>query len=392
VNLHYTPAEEAFRAEVRDFLESSLARPEFSPLRGRGGPGDEHTCFEPRQAWERFLGAAGYIGLGWPTAYGGRDATLVEQVIFHEEYARAKAPGRLGHIGEMLLGPTLLAFGTEAQKQQFLPPIKRGEALWCQGYSEPEAGSDLANVRTVAVRDGDAWVITGQKTWTSHGQWADACFVLCRTRTDGPKHAGLSYVLVPMRQPGIEVRPIKQMTGTSEFNEVFFDGARAPLENVVGEVDGGWKVAMGTLAFERGASTLGQQLSFENELKRLIEVARARGLHHDPVLRDRLTQAWMGLEVMRLNTLRMLTALNRGVLVKEALISKLYWSNWHRDLGKLAMDLGGLGGEILAGAPYELDEFQRLFLFARADTIYAGTNEIQRNLIAQRALELPKGP
>jgi hypothetical protein len=197
--------------------------------------------------------------------------------------------------------------------------------------------------------------------------------------------------VVPMDTPGISFTPVHTMGG-ERTNITYYDDVKVDDKYRVGEVDGGWKVAMGTLAFERGASTLGQQLSFENELKRLIEVARARGLHHDPVLRDRLTQAWMGLEVMRLNTLRMLTALNRGVLVKEALISKLYWSNWHRDLGKLAMDLGGLGGEILAGAPYELDEFQRLFLFARADTIYAGTNEIQRNLIAQRALELPKGP
>ena len=291
----------------------------------------------------------------------------------------------------MLLAPTLLHFGTEAQKRRFLPGIRSGDALWCQGYSEPDAGSDLANVHTRAVREGDEWVVTGQKTWTSHGQWSDFAFVLCRTNVEAPRHAALTYLLVPMRQPGIDIRPIRQLTGTSEFNEVFFDGARTAADNVVGEVDGGWKVAMGTLAFERGASTLGQQLSFENELGRMIEAAKTRGLDRDPIWRDRLTQAWMGLRVMRLNALRMLTALNRGELAREALISKLYWSNWHRDLGKLAMDLLGLAGEILPGGPYELDEFQRLFLFTRADTIYAGTNEIQRNLIAQRALGLPRG-
>lgn len=196
MDLRFSTAEEAFRREVRDFLETSLARPEFEALRGRGGPGDEHACFEPRQAWERHLGAAGYIGLGWPRAYGGRDATLVEQVIFHEEYARARAPGRIGHIGEMLLAPTLLHFGSEAQKQRFLPGIRTGDALWCQGYSEPDAGSDLANVHTRAVREGDEWVVTGQKTWTSHGQWADYAFVLCRTNVEAPRHAALSYLLV----------------------------------------------------------------------------------------------------------------------------------------------------------------------------------------------------
>jgi alkylation response protein AidB-like acyl-CoA dehydrogenase len=208
--------------------------------------------FEERLAWERALGAARWTCLSFPEEYGGRDATLLQQVIFYEEYARAGGPGRVGIVGEGLIGPTILHFGTEEQKRRFLPRIASGEEIWCQGYSEPNAGSDLANVQTRAERDGDEWVITGQKIWTSLAHWADWCFVLCRSDRDAPRHRGISYVLVPMHQPGIEIRPIVQITGTSEFNEVFFDGARTAIDNVVGDVNAGWKVAMGTLAFERG--------------------------------------------------------------------------------------------------------------------------------------------
>jgi alkylation response protein AidB-like acyl-CoA dehydrogenase len=252
-----TPSDDQFRRDARGWLERHLVG-DFASLRGRGGPGDEHFATELRRGWERNLAEAGWTCLGWPKEHGGRDATLAEQVVFHEEYARARAPGRLGHIGEELLGPTLIAFGTDAQKKRFLPAIRRGAELWCQGYSEPNAGSDLANVQTRAEQVNGSWVIHGQKIWTSAAHLADWCFVLCRTDASAPKHRGISYLLVPMRQPEIEVRPIVQMTATSEFNEVFFDGARTDLDLVVGEVNGGWRVAMGTLAFERGVSTLGQ--------------------------------------------------------------------------------------------------------------------------------------
>ncbi|HEY6463434.1 MAG TPA: acyl-CoA dehydrogenase family protein, partial [Polyangiaceae bacterium] len=255
MDLTFTPREQAFRAEARQWLAESLTG-RFASLVGRGGPGDEHALLEGRLAWERAMGEDGWTCLAWPREHGGRGATLIEQVVFLEEYARARAPGRVGHIGEGLIGPTLLLFGTDAQKRRFLPPIARGTEMWCQGYSEPNAGSDLANVQTRAELVDDEWVVTGQKIWTSHAQWADWCFVLCRTDASEPRHRGLSYLLVPMHQPGIEVRPIRQMTGTSEFNEVFFDGARTAADNVVGDVNDGWKVAMGTLAFERGASTL----------------------------------------------------------------------------------------------------------------------------------------
>lgn len=391
MDLRFSPEDEQFRLEVRAFIADNLAG-EFAPLRGRGGPGDEGELFELRQAWERLLAAAGYTCLGWPVSFGGRGASLARQVIFNEEYAVARAPGRLGHIGEELLGPTLIRFGTAAQQTRFLPPIVRAEVLWCQGYSEPNAGSDLASLRTRATLEEGEWVITGQKTWTSGSARADWCFVLCRTNTVAPRHKGISCLLVPMRQPGIEVRPIRQMTGTSEFAEVFFDGARTAADNIVGEVDDGWRVAMGTLAFERGASTLGQQIHFRIELEQVIEAARASGAARDPVMRQRIAQAWLELEIMRLNALRTLSHDGDGGLSREGMINKLYWASWHQRLGELAMDVLGPEAEVAAGAPYALTALQRLFLFSRADTIYAGSNEIQRNIIGERALGLPPEP
>jgi alkylation response protein AidB-like acyl-CoA dehydrogenase len=390
MDLRFSAEEEQFRIEVRRFLDEALSG-DLAFLRGRGGPGDEHMLFDERHAWEKKLGAAGWTCLGWPKEYGGRAVSFMSEVIWHEEYARARAPGRVGHIGEQLLGPTLLAMGTEAQKKRYLPAIMRGEELWCQGYSEPNAGSDLAAVQTRAELHGDEWILHGQKVWTSLAQWADFCFVVCRTDPAAPKHEGISYLLVPMRQPGVEVRPIAQMTGSSEFNEVFFDGARTAKDNLVGRVNGGWKVAMATLGFERGVSTLGQQANFENELSHLTQLAKENGKAKDPLIRQRLSAAWMGLRTMRLHALRTFSA-SQAELSRAASVSKLFWATWHRDLGKLAMDVVGQEGEVLAGAPYELTAMQRLFLFSRSDTIYAGSNEIQRNIISERALGLPREP
>ena len=398
MDLRDSAEDRSFRDEVRSFLEDGL-RDDFAVVRGRGGPGDEHALFDERLAWERHLGAHGWTCVGWPEEHGGRGLSLRRHVIYYEEYARARAPGRLGHIGEGLLGPTIIAFGTAAQQQRFLPRIVAGDELWCQGYSEPNAGSDLANVATRAERDGDDWVIHGQKVWTSLAHWADWCFVLARTAPPADparKHTGLSYLLVPMRQDGIEIRPIVQLTGDSEFNEVFFDGARTAADHVVGEAGDGWKVAMGTLAFERGASTLGQQLNFRNELDAVTAVARRTGRTDDPVIRQRLADAHIGLEIMRLNALRALSGTGSGTLGREALIGKLYWATFHRGLGELAMDVLGAdataGGELPAGGGYDPDALQRLFLFSRSDTIYGGSNEIQRNIIGERALGLPREP
>jgi alkylation response protein AidB-like acyl-CoA dehydrogenase len=387
MDLRFTPEQERFRADARAWLTDRLDGT-FATVRGRGGPGDEHELFEERWKWEQELGRHNWIGLGWPAEYGGRGATLVEQVIFYEEYARAGGPGRVGIIGEGLLGPTIVHFGNDDQKRRFLPGILQGTEIWCQGYSEPNAGSDLANVQTRAERDGDEWVVTGQKVWTSLAHWAQWIFVLARTDRDAPKHKGLSYLLMPMDQPDrIEIRPIVQITGHSEFNETFFDGARTSVENVVGEVNGGWRVAMGTLAFERGASTLGQQLSFENELRAITEHARTCGVASDPVVRQRIADAWITLRVMRFHALRTLPMLEHGVVGPATSIHKLFWANFHRALGELAVDTQGV-----AALATDDDRLARLFLYTRADTIYGGSNEIQKNVIGEQALGLPKEP
>jgi len=381
--VRFTPQDEEFRQRVRDWLDASLTG-EFAGLLGAGGPGREHERPAGRLAWHRHLAAAGWTCLGWPAEHGGRDATLAQQVIFHEEYARAGAPARVSIVGEELLGPTLIAFGTPGQKARFLPPIRNVTELWCQGYSEPGAGSDLASVSTRAARDGAEWVITGQKTWTSGAREADWCFVLARTEPGSRRGQGLSYLLVPMRQPGITVRPIRQLTGTSEFNEVFFDGARTDAENVVGEPGDGWRIAKATLAIERGAAMLGQQVGFRRELGNLLALARHTEAGQDPLIRDKLARAWIGLEVIREYALDTLG----GDDDTEASVLKILWSRWHRELGELAMDVLGAPSAIAGGDPY--DEWQRLFLFSRADTIYGGSDEIQRNIIASRALGLPR--
>jgi len=389
-----TPAEAEFRDEVRTWLHEHLVG-EFAELGGTGGPADE-TAWDLRVEWERQLGAAKWIGLGWPVEYGGRGAGFVEQVIFNEEYAKANAPSRVSFFGEGLFAPTLIAYGTEEQKQRFLPKIQQAEEMWCQGYSEPNAGSDLANVATTAVLDGEEWVINGQKTWTTLAHRADWCFVITRTDRDLPAHKGISYHLVPMRQEGVEVRPLKQMTGTAEFNEVFFTDARTEKGNVVGAVNDGWKVAMATLGFERGTAFLGQQLAFTRELETIVERARENGKLDDPIVRDQLANAWVGLQIMKYNGLRMLTDLvKRGVIGPASSIGKLYWSTWHRNLGELAMKVLGPDSQIIRsqpGAGYDLFELQRIFMFSRSETIYAGASEIQRNILGERVLGLPREP
>ncbi|MFH8403393.1 acyl-CoA dehydrogenase family protein [Streptomyces sp. NPDC018019] len=378
----------AFREEARCWLAEHL---------GEGlaaGSGD----WSVRRAWERELGRAGWIGIGWDRAhgsYGNRGATLTQQVVWAEEYAAARAPGRVGHIGENLLAPTVIAYGDAAQRDRFLAPVARGEELWCQGYSEPGAGSDLAAVRTAAVRDGATYRISGQKIWTSLAREADWIFVLARTDPAERGHRGLSFLLVPMDQPGrIEVRPIRQMTGTAEFNEVFFDGAVARAEHVVGGPGAGWRVATGLLALERGVSTLAQQVAFGRELSDVVAEAVRTGAADDPVLRDRLVRQWAELRVMRWNALRTL-----GPAAGDAgapSVAKLLWAGWHQRMGELAMHVRGAGaaagpGAWSADAPYELDAAQRRFLFSRADTVYGGSDEIQRSIIAGRVLGLDGG-
>ncbi|MFL6107138.1 MAG: acyl-CoA dehydrogenase family protein [Marmoricola sp.] len=385
MDLSDSSEDKAFRAEVRAWLEDNLVG-EFAALKGLGGPGKDLEAHDERLAWDRHLAEHGWTCIGWPTEHGGRGLSLMQQVIFHEEYARSNAPARVNHLGEELLGPTLIHFGTEAQKERFLPGIRSVTELWCQGYSEPNAGSDLANVATKARLEGDTWVIDGQKVWTSLAQFADWIFVIARTEPGSQRHHGLSFLLVPLEQDGVEIRGIEQLTTGAEFNEVFFTGARTAADLVIGEPGNGWGVAMGLLGFERGVSTLGQQVGFQRELAALITLARKNGSIDDPVIADRLAKADAELEVIRLNALR---TLSEEQAPQQASIAKLLWATWHRKLGELAMDVLGPGG-LTAGPGYDLDEWQRLFLFTRADTIYGGSDEVQRNILAERVLGLPR--
>ena len=391
MNIGFSAADEQFRQQVAQWMQQHLSG-DFAALRFRGGPRDEDFAPGLRKRWEQVLAQGHWVGAGWATEHGGRGLSISQQVIFFEEYARAGGPGRMGHIGEGLVGPTIAAFGSQEQQQRFLPPILAGQHFWCQGYSEPGAGSDLANIKTRASFDEDRgqWLISGQKVWTSLAHESDWCFVLARTEPGSVGHRGLSFLLVEMDQPGIRVQPIRQLTGTSEFNEVFFDQARASADNLIGQPGDGWKIAMALLGFERGVSTLGQQMQFQNELDEVVRIAKANGAAQDPVLRQRIAQAWSGLRVLRYNSLRMLSGVQDGSLRPEATIYKLAWSTWHVALGKLAMDVLGPEAELLAGAPYELTRLQALFLFTRADTLYGGSNEIQRNIIAERALGMPR--
>ena len=372
-----------FRAEVRDWLADNLVG-EYAALKGLGGPGREHEAFEERLAWNQHLAAAGLTCLGWPEEHGGRGLSVAHRVAFYEEYAKANAPDKVNHLGEELVGPTLIAYGTPEHQKRFLPKILDVTELWSQGYSEPGAGSDLANVSTSATLDGDQWVINGQKVWTSLAHWAQWCFVIARSEKGSKRHAGLSYLLVPLDQPGVVIRPIIQLTGDSEFNEVFFDNARTDADLVVGEPGDGWRVAMGTLTFERGVSTLGQQIRYAREHSNLVELAKKTGAADDPLIRERLTRSWAGLTTMRSYALATMDVEQPG----QDNVSKLLWANWHRDLGEIAMDVQGMAGLTLDDG--EFDEWQRLYLFSRSDTIYGGSNEIQRNIIAERVLGLPR--
>jgi alkylation response protein AidB-like acyl-CoA dehydrogenase len=308
MKLTFTAADEQFREEVADWLNDNL-RDEFADIRYRGGPGDEHHFVDERKAWERRLAAGRWTCIGWPDTWGGRAASIEQQVIFHEEYARAGGPGRMGHIGDTLTGPTLLAFGSEEQKAKYLPPIRDGVAFWSQGYSEPGAGSDLAAIRTKAVQDETSgqWKITGQKVWTSLAHESDFVFVLARVDRESSRHHGLGFFLVALDQPGVTIRPITQLTGTAEFNEVYFDDAVCDADDIVGAPGDGWKVAMGLLGFERGVSTLGQQMLFQTELDEIIRIAKTNGASRDPDIRQRIAEAHIGLKTMRYNSMRMLS-------------------------------------------------------------------------------------
>ena len=379
----------ALREEFSQWMTDNFCG-EYECLRGRATPGDEDAFPGMRLKWESEMGEAGWIGVGWPKEYGGRGAKLDELVGFNEEYAAHGGPGRAGHIGETLLAPTIIAFGTEEQKAKYLPGIKAGTEFWCQGYSEPNAGSDLSNIKTKARLVDGQWIIDGQKVWTSLAMDSDYIFVLARAEEGSVGRHGLVFLLAKLDQVGIDIRPIKQMSGTAEFNEVFFDGAVCAVDDIIGGVGDGWKIAMALLGFERGASTLGQQMTFADEFRQIVELAKKNGASNDPLIRQRIAKAFAGLKIMRFTALRTLEAAETGDLTKEGYMSKIYWASWHRDLGELAMDVMGASAEILEEGEY--NKMQKLFLFSRSDTIYGGTNQIQRNIIAERALGMPNEP
>ena len=397
MDFNYSPEEERFRLEARSWIRANLP-----PGWGRTvhESNDEHERYMFRLAWEKKIYAGGWAGLAWPREYGGRGATLVEQAIFAEELASAGAPEGLNIIGRNLTAPTLIHHGTEAQRQRFLPKILSCEEVWCQGFSEPNAGSDLASVRTAAVREGDFFVVNGQKTWTSFAQYSQWCFMLVRTDPAAPKHKGISFLLADMRMPGITVRPLRQISGESEFNETFFDNVRVPVENLVGGLNEGWKIAMTTLAHERGPEdALARQIRFKRELGVLLDVASARGRGNraaadDSALRQKLATSVIEIELMRLNCLRSFSKMIQGKqLGPESSFQKLYWSHAAQRMYETALETVGPAAPLGAGDPAAPAGglFQTSFLQSRAFTIYSGTSEIQRNIIAERVLGLPKG-
>ncbi|MGD9795314.1 MAG: acyl-CoA dehydrogenase family protein [Acidimicrobiia bacterium] len=379
-------SDEAFRVVVREWLREHYSG-DFLQLSRHGL--DDADSWALRVRWEQELASGGWVGLNWPEEVGGRGVSLTEQLVFDEEYARSGAPSRAGFFGEQLLGPTMIVHGTDAQKKRFLPAILAGTQYWCQGYSEPNAGSDLASVVTRARLDGDRWIIDGQKVWTSLGHFADWIFVLCRTDPDAPGHRGLSLLLCPLDQPGVEVRPIRQLTGGAEFNEVFFTGAETTDDLVLGAPGAGWNVAMSVLGFERGTAFLALQKMFTTELSMVIDTARRRDLLGDRLVRAKLARMWERLQIMRYMGLRTVSAVGAGKAPgPEASVGKLFWSHWHQELGALAMDLGGMDSMVLADG--HLDHMQHVFLFSKQDAIAAGSSEIQHNILGERVLGLPR--
>jgi alkylation response protein AidB-like acyl-CoA dehydrogenase len=404
VDPRYSPEAEAFREQVRSFLAAELP----SDWRGIGAL-DPSEAAHFTERWRHTLYEHGFLGVAWPTEYGGAGLSKLEQVVLAEELARAGVPAGIPSdtFGLKMLGNTLLRWGTEAQKRHFLPRILSGEDRWCQGFSEPNAGSDLGAATTRAVRDGDEWIINGQKIWTSRAQEASWIFLLARTNQEAPKHKGLSFLLCPLDQRGIEVRPITMLNGTTEFNEVFFTDARTRVDNIVGAVDGGWTVAMTLLGHERGEEAAINPILFRAELDRLLQLARDFGRAADPLVRDRLAWCYTQVETMRFLGYRILTGyLRGGELGAAASISKLFWSEYHLRMSELAMAIMGPAGLVPEGrrpargyrtddpgVPNDTASWTNVFLLnARSGTVYAGTSQVQRNILGETVLGLPKEP
>jgi alkylation response protein AidB-like acyl-CoA dehydrogenase len=384
VDLRDTPEEAAFRAEVRSWIEGAL------PDELRGHRGGAARFDEPGlREWSRRLHEAGYAGLTWPAEYGGGGKSYTHQAILLEEMARAEAPPHVGVIGLGMAGPTIIAHGSDAQKARHLEPILSADEIWCQGFSEPGAGSDLAGVRTSARLDGDRFVVDGQKVWSSFAHIADWCLLLARSDPDSQRHAGLTYLIVDMRSAGVEVRPLRQITGEAEFNEIFFSGVEVPAENTLGDVGQGWQVAMTTLLHERGTLGFALTAALEVNVRKLVDLARDRGA--TPLQRDAIAREWIESQALRLTAYRSLTQLVRtGIPGPEGSILKLHWSEANQRLTKLALELLGSDAPLAGGNAAYGGFWQHAQLRSRGNTIEAGTSEILRNIVAERVLGLPR--
>lgn len=389
MDLNLTAGEQQFRDEFRVWLSTNLPVEWTRETNSE----DRTEYLQYLKDWQARLYEGGWAGISWPRQFGGRGASLMEQAIFQEELARANAPQLIGTIGLSLVGPTIIAMGTEEQKARYLAPILSGEEIWCQGFSEPNAGSDLASLGTRAIRDGDHFIVNGQKIWTSFAQLSDWCLLLVRTDSAAPKHKGITCVLLDMRSEGVTVRPLRQMSGDSGFNEMFFSNVRIPVSQVLGKIDQGWTTALTALMNERANLGTGNQVIFKRNLEALIARSRTiarngRAASDDPIVRQKLAQAYLELEILRLNTNRALTALSKtGIPGPEGSIQKIFWSEWHQRLQQLAQEILGPYGQL---EDFDQGRWRYGYLRSRGNTIEAGTSEIQRNIVAERVLGLPK--
>ena len=377
VDLSLTESEAAFRDEVRSWLQENHPGP--------APEGDDQAEFEFRRAWQKKLHEAGWAGLSWPEEFGGKGATLIEQAIFNEELANQRVPAPANVLGLVMGGPVVIAHGTNEQKERWLEPILSGEEIWCQGFSEPESGSDLASLKSRAVKSNGSWKVTGQKVWTTYAHEAKYCMLLARTDADAPKHKGITYFILDMDQPGVEVRPLRQITGEAEFNEIFMEEAEIPDENVVGEVGGGWQVAITTLMFERAGLGAVAVVGLRRTLEDLIALVRERGLQDDPLVRQRIAEFQIGIEAMRLGSLRTLTAtMKTGIPGPEGSLGKWQWAKYNQAMTEMASEVAGPEGVTVGtDASYR-------FLRSRANSIEGGTTEVLQNIIAERVLGLPR--
>lgn len=394
MDLSFNEKQEEYREHAREWLINNIPEgwgtPEFE------WPDDEAERGKILREWDRKLYEGGFAGIAWPKEYGGQGLTHVEDIIFNEEAGKLNAPGGLNVLGKLLLGPTLMLFGSEEQKQRFLPPLLRGDEVWCQGFSEPNAGSDLAAIQTKAELDGDRWVINGQKVWTSFAHHADWCFVLARTDNELPKHKGITFFLVPMNSEGITVRPLVQINGNKDFNEVFFDNVSIPKENVVGGVNNGWNVAMGTLGFERGTLALGRQVRFQNEFNTLARISDSlkkdgESISQNSYYRQKMAELFAEIRILRYHGLKTISQLlNEGKLGPEASLQKIFWSTMHVNMGKLGLEILGEEGPYIGQESIGGGVLQEIDFGSRGETIYAGTSQIQKNIIAERILGMPR--